>query len=220
MSAFSKKKDVGLALDSIIEQVLAEVPNREDPNGPFAEVHKLIRRRNDLETQRRAILAELSRCSSDGVMGPNSAIRYNSEADTQAVVDGADVSTLTSPAEESRRGGLMRQLRAVENGPGILQSKIQVLMFKIIHEQFQKLRPKIREVITDIVRRYEDLLTGLQSLQRLEEELNRRGLDPESRERLFLGIDGAILGGIGGFPSLAWHVSDRRKVWGLDEKEK
>lgn len=206
-------------LDELIAGVLANLPNRDDPAGPFGPVLALAARARQVEKWHREIVGELAKCTADSPAAGAPTVRYDPAADIEAIIEGTDPRSLSAPVAESRRNSLLRQLRATTPVPDILRERMRLQTIQIVGEQFSKLRPLLRDIVAEILKRYSDLLAGLSALKSLDEELNRRGLACEAREQLFLGYDAGILGGHNGQPSLQWHIDDRKKRWRLNGEQ-
>ncbi|MCL5278691.1 MAG: hypothetical protein M1376_02145 [Planctomycetes bacterium] len=207
-------------LDTLIDQVIAAVPDLNDLDGPAAEVHKLAALRDRLESDRKRIIAELAHCSADGPMGPGTTVRYDPGADAAALLNGAPIETLTAPVEESYRAGLLRQLRAAEAGLEQVRDRIPGMNQKVAAEQFARLRPLIARVIGKVLDRYRDLCAALEALNSLDHELARKGLSVGPRPPLMTGFDSRILGGGQNWPMLGYYVEERAKTWNSDEDGK
>jgi hypothetical protein len=207
-------------VDALVLQALAEVPDLGDPSGPASAVYEMGKLRDEMTAKRAQIIAKLGRCSAVGPMGPGSIVHYDASADAAALLAGADVGTLTAPAEESEYGSLRRQLRAIDAVLGDLPGRIMEADLRIVAEEFERARPALAKVMATIVEEYERLCELLETVNRLDQELGHRGLPLGRRPSLMTGYDMNILFGGNGWPTLSWQISEMRKTWGLPEKGK
>ena len=219
MSILTKPKPAA-SLADLIAELLAGVPDLQAPTGPGAEVHRLAALRDELTTSRTRILRELETTSGDGPGGPMSTSRYDAGKDAGALLAGTDIADLTAPAEETARGSLLRQLRAADAALEILQDKIREASDALVASEFARLKPALREIMSAVAERYEQLRLALETLNRLDTELGHKGFPIGRRPSLLGGYDLDTLHGCSGRPSLAWWTNHLRETWGLDKEGK
>jgi len=205
----SKTSDLG----KLIAQVLPGLPTLKTPDGPAAEVFQLSARRRELTAARKAIIDELATTSEMGPTGP--VIKYDPERDAQALLAGGDPAALVAAVEETRRGSLLRQLRAIDAALGRLDADVPVVAARIRHVQSVKIRPVVAPIAGVVVDCLRQLLDVLQPVEVFEHELEKRGLDISVLDAYLVDL----LNGGGGRSPLAWAIKEMRERWDLRRKK-
>jgi len=220
MSLLTKKKPSEKPdMDTLIEQVLAEVADLRAPGGPGEPVRKLASLRDELTTKKGQILTELQGCTVVDGDRPGSRTRFDPAQDAEALIGGVGVESLTAPAEETRRGSLLRQLRAIEAVLPDIPSRIASAELGVVQQEFQRIKPALAAVVGEILRRYQLLQEGIEALAGLEQQLNILGLRPDLRQPLITNYElQTVHGDNRGRPQLDWWVRQLRENWGLDQR--
>lgn len=195
--------------------VIERVPNLREPGGPGQPILNAANLFHQLQDARKKILAELSGCSGPGPVGP--AIQYNPADDAAALLAGTPVEELCAPVEESRRGALLRQLRAIDAALPSAQSSIAETECQIILAECERLGPLAKEFIQSTLDACENLLVCLRAQEQFFELLRKRGLRTDRRPP-WMALWPQEIGWLRGDvhrPSLGRFIEDRAKAAGL-----
>jgi len=211
----SKKEQSG-EFDLLDPEVVGAVPNLRDPDGPGKPIHDAFALRQQLQNARKKVLAELNTTSGPGDFG--SKIKFNAADDAAAVLAGVDAETLTAAVEESRRGSLLRQLRALEHALPIAEDKPRQLEFQIIPQICETLRPIAQDVVQCVLDACENLLVMLRTEAQFHELLRQKGVRADLRPGYMRPSPQAYawLAGDIHRPPLSTFIKDRREAAGLD----
>lgn len=156
------------------DEVVEAVPNLRDPAGPGRLIHDAIAIREKLRDARKKVVGELATCTGPGDLGPKT--KFDASADAAAILNGVDVSTLESPVQETRRGSLLRQLRALDHAIPLTEDRPRQLECEIISAVCEELRPIAQDFVQATIDACENLLVALQAEAQFHELLRIRGI--------------------------------------------
>lgn len=134
-------------------------------------------------------------------------------ADGALLAAGGDPASLAArPSVQSERESLLRELRASREAATLLDGQIRQMHCEL--SQKFMLNPVVivarRDAISAKLQCYRQLLAAITACRRLRAAISSKGIDNrnEPLPPVLTDFDEALVGGIGGFPSLAWTVEN------------
>ena len=202
-------------------EVVQAVPNLRDLNGLGKPIHDAHAFRQRLRGVKEKVLAELGTCSGPGTVGPT--VRFDPSKDAAAILGGeVQIEALIAPLEETRRGSLLRQLRALEHAIPQVEDMPRQLECKIVPAVCEKLRLIAQDLVQATLDACENLLVAVRTESQFHELLSRKGVREDLRPG-YMRPSPQALGWLGGDihrPPLETFIRDRREAAGLDGKDK
>jgi hypothetical protein len=211
----SKKEQIA-AFHNLSEQVLAQIPDLRDPNGPGKAVHEAQATWERLQSERKRVSEELRKCSTSGPGG--SIAKFDSVVDAGLLLEGAAVDSLTAPVEESRRSTLMRQLRAIEHALPGAEQRIHRAATATTIRACKDLQPAAAGIIEKTLIAAETLLNCLRDEAEFFQSCSRRGLSNRPGHWHLQPVEETLLFGAHGYSSLEVYIRERRQIWGITDE--
>ena len=141
----------------------------------------------------------------------------SADRDAQCLLDGVPLDELPGNTKQSERANLIRRKQALEVAVTLQQGIISETEIRVCREMLAELEPIVVEFERDVIRKFEELLKSLQTIEQFYDLLSIRGY----KEGLRLGhwalmpLEKSLLFGSPGRPSLRFFLDERRKYWGL-----